>query len=56
MAGKYIFGAPTRKHKTVMSGDVASGHVWTAPSWQELSSRYRVGRCSHVFGLWMRFT
>jgi hypothetical protein len=26
-------------------------HVWTAPSWQEESSRRRLGRCSHVFGL-----
>src|SRR5262245_65410279 len=24
-------------------------HVWTAPSWQGLSSRLQVGRCSHVF-------
>ncbi len=31
--------------------DYAEGHVWTAPSWQEESSRCRVGRCSHVFGL-----
>jgi membrane-bound lytic murein transglycosylase B len=29
----------------------AMGHVWTAPSWQGESSRRRVGRCSHVFGL-----
>src|SRR5271168_1346595 len=26
-------------------------HVWTAPSWQGLSSRCRVSRCGHVFGL-----
>ncbi|WP_081851133.1 LysR family transcriptional regulator [Bradyrhizobium sp. URHD0069] len=26
-------------------------HVWTAPDWQEKSSRRRLGRCSHVFGL-----
>src|SRR4029450_3000865 len=32
------------------------GHVWTAPGWQEESSRCRVGRCSHVFGLIARFT
>ena len=32
------------------------GHVWTAPSWQGESSRYRLGRCSHVFGLCVRFT
>src|SRR5262249_61739849 len=31
-------------------------HVWTAPSWQGLSSRLQVGRCSHVFGLFVRFT
>jgi hypothetical protein len=30
---------------------IAEGHVWTAPSWQGESSRRRVGRCSHVFGL-----
>jgi len=30
---------------------VAMGHVWTAPSWQGESSRRRLGRCSHVFGL-----
>jgi hypothetical protein len=29
----------------------ALGHVWTAPSWQGESSRRRLGRCSHVFGL-----
>jgi hypothetical protein len=28
-----------------------SCHVWTAPGWQEESSRRRLGRCSHVFGL-----
>jgi hypothetical protein len=26
-------------------------HVWTAPGWQEKSSRRRLGRCCHVFGL-----
>src|SRR5262245_54098482 len=31
-------------------------HVWTAPSWQGLSSRLQAGRCSHVFGLFVRFT
>jgi hypothetical protein len=32
-------------------------HVWTAPVWQELSSRFcSIGRCSHVFGLLMRCT
>jgi hypothetical protein len=29
----------------------AECHVWTAPGWQEKSSRRRLGRCSHVFGL-----
>src|SRR5437016_494597 len=33
-----------------------SWHVWTAPSWQGLFSRRRLGRCSHVFGLFVRFT
>src|SRR5678816_1044848 len=36
--------------------DVAKGHVWTAPGWQEESSPCRIGRCSHVFGLFARFT
>ena len=31
------------------------GHVWTAPSWQGFSSRRMLGRCSHVFGLLVRF-
>jgi hypothetical protein len=31
-------------------------HVWTAPDWQGLSSRRVAGRCSHVFGLFVRFT
>jgi hypothetical protein len=31
-------------------------HVWTAPSWQGESSRRVAGRCSHVFGLLVRFT
>ena len=31
-------------------------HVWTAPSWQGFSSRLQAGRCSHVFGLFVRFT
>ena len=34
----------------------AKCHVWTAPSWQGFSSRLQVGRCSHVFGLFVRFT
>jgi hypothetical protein len=28
----------------------------TAPGWQGFSSRLQVGRCSHVFGLFVRFT
>jgi hypothetical protein len=36
--------------------NVALCHVWTAPSWQGLFSRLQVGRCSHVFGLFVRFT
>jgi hypothetical protein len=31
-------------------------HVWTAPGWQVKTSRRSIGRCSHVFGLLMRFT
>ena len=29
---------------------------WTAPGWQVKTSRRVAGRCSHVFGLLMRFT
>jgi hypothetical protein len=36
--------------------NVAKCHVWTAPSWQGFSSRLQAGRCSHVFGLFVRFT
>jgi len=35
---------------------LTSGLQHTALSWQGESSRYRLGRCSHVFGLLMRFT
>ena len=34
----------------------AMGHVWTAPGWQGISSRFSSGRSSHVFGLLARFT
>src|SRR5262249_30803019 len=39
--------------RTSLSAVVMSAlcHVWTAPGWQEESSRSRLGRCSHVFGL-----
>jgi len=30
--------------------------VWTAPSWQELSSRLQMVGAPHVFGLLARFT
>jgi hypothetical protein len=36
--------------------NAAKGHVWTAPGWQEESSRRSIGRSSHVFGLLARFT
>jgi hypothetical protein len=32
------------------------GHVWSAPGWQEESSLCSIGRSSHVFGLFARFT
>src|SRR5262249_33715600 len=35
---------------------IQMSHVWTAPSWQGFSSRLQAGRCSHVFGLLVRFT
>jgi hypothetical protein len=39
---------------TVARKTAAMCHVWTAPRWQGLSSRYRSGRSSHAFGLMMR--
>jgi DNA-binding XRE family transcriptional regulator len=53
---KYAAARPTSAlRRKQMSGPseklVAMGHVWTAPSWQGESSRRRLGRCSHVFGL-----
>jgi hypothetical protein len=39
-----------QKYRCIALSDVM-GHVWTAPSWQGESSRRRLGRCSHVFGL-----
>ena len=42
---------------TELQTSLVSCHVWTAPGWQELSSRFcSIGRCSHVFGSLMRFT
>jgi hypothetical protein len=38
------------------AGTSEMGHVWTAPGWQGISSRSRLGRSSHVFGLSARFT
>src|SRR5262249_29471775 len=48
--------APLKADKAQSVGMLALCHVWTAPSWQGLSSRLQVGRCSHVFGLFVRFT
>jgi hypothetical protein len=39
-----------------LPGESEKCHVWTAPSWQGESSRRIAGRCSHVFGLLVRFT
>src|SRR5262249_23933561 len=36
--------------------DIPERPVWTAPSWQGFSSRLQAGQCSHVFGLFVRFT
>src|SRR4029453_8640514 len=46
---------PENRKSVHGDGISAKGHVWTAPGWQEESSRCRVGRCSHVFGLIARF-
>jgi hypothetical protein len=52
--GATAIGAKRTFGESAMS---ALCHVWTAPVWQELSSRFcSIGRCSHVFGLLMRFT
>ena len=34
----------------------SKSHVWTAPSWQGKTLRRRLGRCSHVSGLFVRLT
>ena len=44
---------PTQSGHRAMS---VSCHVWTAPGWQEETSRRGLGRCCHVFGLEVRFT
>jgi hypothetical protein len=45
-------GHSQHMQRTPKSIDVRfAPRVWTAPSWQGLSSRRRVGRCSRVFGL-----
>src|ERR1700754_513791 len=31
-------------------------HVRTAPNWHEPLPVSSIGRCNHVFGLWLRFT
>jgi hypothetical protein len=38
------------------AANVAMGHVWTAPGWQEESSLCSNGRSSHVFGLFARYS
>src|SRR5262245_4732985 len=42
---------PHEQTSSLPSGISEKCHVWTAPGWQEESSRRRLGRCSHVFGL-----
>jgi enoyl-CoA hydratase len=51
--------APARSKPLVVvaHGDTWNmGHVWTAPGWQGISSRFSSGRSSHVFGLLARYT
>jgi hypothetical protein len=48
---RHVGFAPNSEHGAATQLTDASGHVWTAPSWQGESSRRRLGRCSHVFGL-----
>jgi Domain of unknown function (DUF4331) len=52
------FATQSRPKRTCLGPIAMSAqcHVWTAPSWQGIFSRCRLGRCSHVFGLWARFT
>ena len=38
-------------HRPAAGPRSALGHVWTAPGWQEESSRRKLGRSSHAFGL-----
>src|SRR3974390_1518620 len=46
-------GKRTSELRTVMP---ALGHVWTAPGWQGESSLCSIGRSSHVFGLFARYS
>src|SRR5258706_10128992 len=51
LAGSRCFPLYPWKRTSGMRGGMS-----TAPGWQEKSSRRRLGRCSHVSGLLMRFT
>jgi hypothetical protein len=48
--------APDNGHRPSPDLCPLKGHVWTAPGWQEESSRRSIGRSSHVFGLLARLT
>jgi hypothetical protein len=62
--GRSIFVKSSRCSRHVRFVPIASQpqrsdgerHVWTAPGWQGFSSRWRAGRCSHVFGLLAQHT
>ena len=59
VVGLKVLDPDGRLEKQTKSGHAdmsALCHVWTAPSWQGLSSRPQAGRCSHVFGLLARRT
>jgi hypothetical protein len=47
---------PESGHQSHSPPKSAKGHVWTAPGWQEESSLCSVGRSSHVFGLFARYS
>jgi hypothetical protein len=47
---------PAVEARRLVPSAIPMGHVWTAPGWQGISSRSRLGRSSHVFGLLARFT
>jgi hypothetical protein len=56
LSASIIFGVTPDRGPRGAVGMSQACHVWTAPGWREESSRCRLGRCGHVFGLELRFS